>query len=133
MAKLDVAVYSPEFNRIFAQLGLFEEKDNEFNPTDLGLLLFGKRPQLQYPNALIRATYKTAGRGEEIFTAEGALVNQANAIISWYENHIGKQIDRSGAQRKTVYDYPQNVIRESLINSIYIAIMILRGRLSILK
>ena len=118
MAKLNVAANSSEFNRIFAQLGLLEEKDNKFNPTGLGLLLFGKRPQLQYPNALIRATYKTAGRSEEIYTAEGALVNQANDIIGWYENHIGKQIDRSEAQRKTVYDYPQDVIRESLINSI---------------
>jgi ATP-dependent DNA helicase RecG len=111
MAKLNVAPDSPEFHRIFAQLGLLEENDNQFKPTGLGLLLFGKRPQLQYPNALIRATYKTAGRGEEIYTVEGALVNQANEIIGWYENHIGKQIDRSGAQRKTIFDYPQEVIR----------------------
>ena len=41
-----------------------------------------------------------------------------NIFFYWYENHIGKQIDRSSAQRKTVYDYPQEVIRESLINSI---------------
>jgi ATP-dependent DNA helicase RecG len=118
MAKLNVATDSPKFNRIFVQLGLLEEKDNQLKPTGLGLLLFGKRPQLQYSNALIRATYKTAGRGEEIYTVEGALVNQANEIIGWYENHIGKQIDRSGAQRKTIFDYPQEVIRESLINSI---------------
>jgi len=118
MAKLNVAVNSSELNRIFAQLGLLEENDNEFKPTGLGLLLFGKRPQLQYPNALIRATYKTADRGEEIYTAEGALVNQAREIIEWYENHIGKQIDRSSAARRTIYDYPLEVIRESLFNSI---------------
>jgi len=118
MAKLNVAANSLELNRIFAQLGLLEEKGNKFKPTGLGLLLFGERPQLQYPNALIRATYKTANRGEEIYTAEGALVNQANDIIEWYEKHIGKQIDRSDAQRKTVYDYPQEVVRESLINAI---------------
>ena len=118
MAKLDVDVNSPIFNRVFSQLGLLEEKGNELIPTGLGMLLFGKRPQLLYPNALIRATYKTAGRGEEIHTTEGALVNQANDIIEWYEKHIGKQIDRSEAQRKTIYDYPKDVIRESLINAI---------------
>jgi ATP-dependent DNA helicase RecG len=118
MAKLDVSINTTVFNRIFSQLGLLEEKENEFVPTGLGLLLFGARPQLLYPNALIRATYKTAGRNEEIYTVEGALVNQANDIIEWYDNHIGKQIDRSEAQRKTVYDYPKEVIRESLINSI---------------
>jgi len=118
MAKLDIAVNAPEFNRIFSQLGLLEEKGNSLIPTGLGMLLFGKRPQLLYPNALIRATYKTAGRGEEIHTAEGALINQTNDIIEWYEKHIGKQIDRSEAQRKTIYDYPKEVIRESLINAI---------------
>jgi len=118
MAKLDVAANSQIFNRIFSQLGLLEEKENSFIPTGIGMLLFGKRPQLLYPNALIRATYKTAGRGEDIHTAEGALVNQANNIIEWYKERIGKQIDRSEAQRKTIYDYPENVIRESLINAI---------------
>jgi len=118
MANLNVAVNTPDFYRIFSQLGLLEEKENNLIPTGLGMLLFGKRPQLLYPNALIRATFRTAGRGEEIHTAEGALVNQANDIIEWYEKHIGKQIDRSGAQRKTIYDYPKEVIRESLINAI---------------
>ncbi|MDR1974839.1 MAG: hypothetical protein LBQ31_09265 [Bacteroidales bacterium] len=118
MAKLDVSMNTPDFYRIFSQLGLLEEKKGEFAPTGLGLLLFGKRPQLVYPNALIRATYKTIDRGEEIHTVEGPLVNQANDILEWYDNHIGKQIDRSEAQRKTVYDYPMEVIRESLINSI---------------
>ena len=118
MAKLDVTVNTPDFYRIFSQLGLLEEKENDLVPTGLGLLLFGERPQLLYPNALIRATYKTAGRGEEIHTAEGALVNQANDIIEWYDNHIGKQNDRSQAQRKIIYDYPKEVIRESLINAI---------------
>ena len=135
MAKLNISVNTPEFNRIFYQLGLLENttipkglrmllyrllgrKDNSLVPTGLGLLLFGERPQLLYPNALIRATYKTAGRREEIYTSEGALVNQANDIIEWYEKRIGQQIDRSEAQRKTIYDYPKEVIRESLINAI---------------
>ena len=118
MAKLDVSTNSLDFKRIFSQLGLLEEKEDQFVPTGIGLLLFGKRPQLLYHNALIRATYRTAGRGEEIYTLEGPLVNQANDIIKWYEKHIGKQLDRSEAQRKTVYDYPKEVIRESLLNAI---------------
>jgi len=118
MAKLDISMNTLDFHRIFSQLGLLEKSEKQYVPTGLGLLLFGKRPQLLYPNALIRATYKTAGRGEEIHTSEGALVHQANDIIEWYEKHIGKQIDRSGAQRKTIYDYPREVIRESIINAI---------------
>jgi predicted HTH transcriptional regulator len=77
-----------------------EFKNNKYSPTGLGLLLFGKRPQLVYQNALIRATYKTKGRGENIETIEGPIILQADKIQSWYENHIGKQIDRSSAERK---------------------------------
>ncbi|GHT56118.1 hypothetical protein AGMMS49982_22720 [Bacteroidia bacterium] len=117
-AKLDVTVNSIKFHRIFAQLGLLEEKGNMFVPTGLGLLLFGEKPQLMYPNALIRATYKTAGRGEDIHTVEGALINQADEVMEWYENHIGKQIDRSKARHQTIYDYPANVIRECILNAI---------------
>jgi ATP-dependent DNA helicase RecG len=118
-AKLDIARGTLTFNRLFSQLGLLEEKkDNSFIPTGLGILLFGTRPQLLYPNALIRATYKTSGRQEEIFTVEGALVKQATEIIQWYEDHIGKQIDRSTAHRQTVYDFPVEVIRECMINAI---------------
>jgi ATP-dependent DNA helicase RecG len=118
MARPDISINTPQFYHIFSKLGLIEKRGNEFVPTGLGLLLFGTQPQLLYPNALIRATYKTKGRKEEIYTVEGALVNQANDILQWYENHIGKQIDRSEAQRKTIYDYPKDVIRESLINAI---------------
>jgi ATP-dependent DNA helicase RecG len=118
MAKPDISINTPQFYHIFSKLGLIEEKGNEFVPTGLGLLLFGTQPQLLYPNALIRATYKTKGRKEEIYTVEGALVNQADDILQWYENHIGKQIDRSEAQRKTIYDYPKDAIRESVINAI---------------
>ena len=118
MAKLNVSIASSDFYRIFSHLGLLEEKGNSFIPTGLGLLLFGKRPQLLYPNSLIRATYKTAGRNEEIHTVEGSLVHQANDILQWYESHIGKQINRSEAQRKIIYDYPMDVIRESIINAI---------------
>ncbi|MDR0834059.1 MAG: hypothetical protein LBN93_07770 [Candidatus Symbiothrix sp.] len=117
-ATLDVKQNTTKFNRLFSQLGLLEEKNKAFIPTGLGILLFGTRPQLLYPNALIRATYKTLGRQEEIFTVEGALVNQADEIIQWYENHIGKQIDRSTAHRQTIYDYPTEVIRECILNAI---------------
>lgn len=118
-ANLDVEISSPKFNRIFTQLGLLEKLDGgNYIPTGLGLLLFGERPQLLYPNALIRATYKTTERGEDILTIDGSLIKQPEKIISWYEDKIGKQLDRSHAQRRTVYDYPLEVIRESIINAI---------------
>ncbi len=119
-AKLDVAPNSPKkLYRILTQLGILERQDDkEYTPTGIGLLLFGKRPQLIYQNALIRATYKTKGRGEDIETIEGPLISQADKIQQWYENHIGKQIDRSSAERKVIHDYPLVVFREAIINAI---------------
>lgn len=117
-AKLGVEFGSAKFNRVFEQLGLIENANSKYQPTGLGLLLFGARPQLTYSNALIRATLKTKGRGEEIETIEGSLIEQVDKIQSWYEQRIGKQIDRSSAKRDTVYDYPLVVFREAIINAI---------------
>jgi ATP-dependent DNA helicase RecG len=117
-ANLEVSIDTPEYYRILDQLGILELKNEKYIPTGLGLLLFGKRPQLVYQNALIRATYKTKGRGEDIETIEGPLLLQADKIQSWYENHIGKQIDRTNAERKVIYDYPLVVFREAIINAI---------------
>jgi len=117
-AKLNVVWNTSKFYKILSQLGILGFKENKYLPTGLGLLLFGERPQLVYQNALIRATYKTKGRGEDIDTIEGPLISQADKIQHWYENHIGKQIDRTLAERKVTYDYPLVVFREAIINAI---------------
>ncbi|MDP2175525.1 MAG: ATP-binding protein [Bacteroidota bacterium] len=117
-AKLNVEWNTPKFYRILTQLGILDFKDEKYTPTGLGLLLFGERPQLIYQNALIRATFKTKGRSEDIDTIEGPLISQADKIQEWYKSHIGKQIDRSSVERKVTYDYPLVVFREAIINAI---------------
>lgn len=117
-AQLNVLFGSEQFNRIFSQLGLLEFRDGVFKPTGIGMLLFGTRPQLLYHNALIRATFKTEGRAEKLQTIEGPLVRQAEKIQRWYENHMGSQIDRTSAERKIKYDFPQVVFREAIVNAI---------------
>jgi len=117
-AQINYKPGTKDFNRILMQLGLLERKDNSYIPTGLGLLLFGERPQLAYPQSVIRATYKTAGRGEDIKTIEGPLIRQADQAQSWYQERVGKQIDRSKANRSVVYDYPLVVFREAIMNAI---------------
>jgi len=117
-AKLNVKLKTPKFYRILDQLGILEHKNNNYFPTGLGLLLFGERPQLVYQSALIRATYKTKGQSEDIDTIEGPLISQAGKIQQWFERHIGKQIDRSSAERKVTFNYPLVVFREAIINAI---------------
>ena len=117
-ANLNVVYKSKQFNKILTQLGLTEEKESVLKPTGLGLLLFGTKPQLLFSNALIKAIYKTAGRGEEIITIDGPITRQADKIQDWYEKHIGSQIDRNKTRRKIIYDFPLVVFREAIINAI---------------
>lgn len=115
--------HTPEGLRAIMQLGLLDAARNDkggliYTPTGLGLLLFGKKPQLVYPNAVIRATYKTEGKKEDIETVRGPLVDQPKAIFDWYEKRLGRQIDRSEPGRKYLYDYPIDVINELVKNAI---------------
>ena len=115
--------HSPEGLRELLQLGLIDTKNNDkgetiYVPTGIGLLLFGKKPELVYNNAVIRATFKTAGKKEDIETISGPLVEQPDKIYKWYKDRIGRQIDRSEPGRKYLYDYPIEVINELVKNAI---------------
>lgn len=117
-AKLNVKINSEEFYRIFNQLGYLEIKDNIYYPTGIGLLLFGERPQLKYPNALIRATFKTKGKNEEIATFEGPIVTLTKQAMNWYEEKIGYQLQRDTAERQKIPNYPSEVVRETISNAV---------------
>lgn len=117
-AKLNVKSGTSDFFKIFNKLGLIEKVGQEWVPTGVGLLLFGANPQLIYQQAVIRATYKTAGRGEELTTITGPLVMQPDQIQSWYEGRIGRQIDRNRVQHQINYDFPLIVFRETIINAV---------------
>lgn len=116
-------LHSQEGLRELLQLGLIDTKqkgkgETIYIPTGIGLLLFGKKPELVYNNAVIRATYKTEGKKEDIETISGPLVEQPGKIFNWYKDRLGRQIDRSEPGRKYLYDYPIEVINELVKNAI---------------
>jgi len=109
---------SEEFYSVFSQLKYLARNEAIIHPTGLGILLFGKNPQVFFPHAVIRATFISTGRKEDIVTFSGSLPKQAKYCLDWFMRMIGKQIDRSNAERNEIFDYPVDVIRESIINAL---------------
>lgn len=100
------------------QLQMITKVKDDFVPTQWGLLLFGKRPQLSYPNAVIRATYKIGQQEIDLPVIDGPLVEQSEKLYAWYKDKLKYHIDRSEPTRKKVYDVPTEVISELVKNAI---------------
>jgi len=109
---------SDDFNNVFTQLKYLAKSGAITHPTGLGILLFGKNPQVFFPDAVIRATFSSGRRKEDIATFSGSLPKQAKDSLDWFQKTIGRQIDRTDAQREVIYDYPVDVVRESVINAL---------------
>lgn len=111
-------VTEEEKNAFLIDMALIEEEDNVLRPTGLGLILFGKKPQSIYPNAVIKTTLKRNGKVIETDTIEGRLPKQLDEANKWYEKNIPSYINREEAARKKVYEYPLEVVRELIVNAV---------------
>ena len=87
-------------------------------PTGIGILLFGKNPQLTYPNAKVCATLLLKNGEEYIKDITGPLLKQPEQVEEWLKVVLGGKIDRSHAKHETTYDYPLEVLRELMNNAI---------------
>lgn len=111
----------------FIDMALAEYDNDVLRPTGLGLLLFGKKPQSIYPNAVIKATLKRNGEVIDAKSFEGRIPVQLDEVNRWYIENVPSHISRSEAQRKKVYDYPLEVIRELIGNAVIHRDYSLRG------
>lgn len=121
MSKLPYMYPSREFNEWATDFGLLEKSDlaGDPKPTGLGMMLFGMRPALLYPQVVFK-TEIHYGTGEpEIRDFEGSLVFQLPQIIEYVKDKALKlTIDRSRGERLEVPDFPVEVIREAVVNAI---------------
>ena len=116
---LKAANVSGDEQEIFLRnMNLAELDNNVVRPTGLGLLLFGKKPQSVYPNAVIKTTLKRNGKAVEAKTIEGRIPAQLDEANKWYKDNIPSYINRDDAERKRVYEYPLDVIRELVCNAV---------------
>ena len=88
-------------------------------PTGLGILLFGKEPQVEYPQSLIKFTIQTKNKDKpQILDFDGPLVLIPEKIESYLEINFPKSIDRSSFARKENNEIYFEVLREVIINAI---------------
>ncbi|MCX6143075.1 MAG: deaminase [Ignavibacteriales bacterium] len=121
LSKLPYAFPSVEFNKWATEYGLLEQQNGskEFKPTGLGMMLFGKRPSLLYPQVVFKTEIQYAKGEPEIHDFEDSLVLQWPKIREHLLNKAFRlPMDRSGAERVEVPDYPIDVLREAVVNAI---------------
>ena len=100
------------------QLQLAARVGEDILPTKWGLLLFGKNPQLSFPQAVIKATYKIGDKEIDLPTIGGPLVEQSEELFQWYKDKLQAHIDRSTPKRQKVYNIPMEVVSELVKNAI---------------
>ncbi|MFT4681831.1 MAG: ATP-dependent DNA helicase RecG [Flavobacteriales bacterium] len=119
--QIGYAVDSKEFRSVLHKWNFLrvDKKSNVAHPTGMGLLLFGKNPQVRYPQSLVKFTVKTQSEGKpKILDFDGPLVLMPEKIESYLELNFPKTIDRSSFARKEVNEVYFEVLREVIVNAI---------------
>jgi ATP-dependent DNA helicase RecG len=121
MSHLPYSYPSTEFNRWATGYGLLEKSEGtgDPKPTGLGMMLFGERPSLLYPQVVFKTEIHYDKGEPEIRDFEDPLVFQLPRIIEYVRDKALKlTIDRSRGERIEVSDFPVDVIREAVVNAI---------------
>jgi len=121
--KLNISytVNSTDFKSVLRKWNIIriDNKAQTTHPTGLGILLFGKNPQILYPQSLVKFTIKTQGQDRlKILDFDGPLVLMPDKIENYLEINFPKAIDRSSMARKEIKEIYFEVLREVIINAI---------------
>ncbi|MBC7196610.1 MAG: putative DNA binding domain-containing protein, partial [Deferribacterales bacterium] len=102
--------------KIFFNLKLFA--DNK-EMTNAGILLFGKNPLTFFISAKTRVgRFKTSTDIIDTVIAEGNLFKQLEIVLEAIKKHLNVRFKINGIQRKDIWDYPIEAIREAVINAL---------------
>jgi len=102
--------------KVFTNLELITE-DGKI--TRAGLLLFGREPHRFFISAKTRVgRFKTSTTILDTVIAEGNLFNQLERTVEAIKKHLNVRFEIKGIERRDVWDYPIEAIREAVINAI---------------
>ena len=102
--------------KIFTNLELLT--DNK-KITNAGILLFGKHPQRFFLAAKTRVgRFKSSIDIIDTIVIDGNLFEQVEESVEAIKKHLNVRFEIKGIQRKDIWDYPIEAIREAVINAI---------------
>jgi ATP-dependent DNA helicase RecG len=123
------AVYLHQpFEQVLKQLRIVQEGDGVLRPTLAGILMFGKHPQEFEPQLVITflqfygttETEKTP-RGERFLDNrkfEGTIPEMAESAVNYVLASIRKSSLIEGLWRRDVPEYPEEAVREGVVNAV---------------
>ncbi|MDG6224049.1 MAG: helix-turn-helix domain-containing protein [Candidatus Thermoplasmatota archaeon] len=87
--------------------------------TNAGVLLFGMKPQRYITSSGARVgRFKTDIDILDTVEATGNLFKQVDALLEGIKKHLNVRFEIKGIERKDIWDYPLEAIREGLINAL---------------
>ena len=101
------------------QLAIFEH--THLYPTVAGILLFGKKPQRFFSEAMIISTRFKGIEGREALAArdcEGTLIQQFEQAENFIMSQLNSSFTIKGMKREEKLEIPEVAIREALLNAI---------------
>lgn len=110
---------SAGFNEWALRFGILERKKESVLPTGLGLMLFGERPEITFPQTVFKVEINYGRGNPEVKDFGGALVGQLPAILDYVKDKALKlTMDTSKGVREEESDFPFDVLREAIANAV---------------
>ena len=100
---------------------LLGEEHTKNLATNAGLLLFGKRPQFYFSEAMIICTHFRGTAGRDVVATvdcEGTLFEQFESAFAFLLSRLSRSFVIHGAKREETLEIPEEAIREALLNAI---------------
>ncbi len=110
---------SQEFNQWAVSFGLATLENENYIPTNMGLILFGETVDHILPHTIFKVEIEYPDGSTEIEDFGGPVSTQLRRVFSYVsEKALKLTIDRSSAKRSSKTDFPLDILREAIANAI---------------
>lgn len=108
-------------SKILFSYELIVEEYASVYPTTGGILLFGKKPQKYFSEAMILCTHFDGISGRKVISSidcEGTLFEQFDMAYNFITQRLSRSFSIHGPKRKEELEIPEMALREVLLNAI---------------